>query len=115
MLLNQKLNIKINKMELERRNAYFCKMCRKVTITVDVNEGVTPMFIMCPHCNTLATSFMYQLPGCLHIGVEAEYEWYKPSEKETLMLSKGEAEHVFKGGLLMRKRTNSKPIMKQLK
>lgn len=98
-------------MKLERRNAYFCKACKRIIITVDVNEGVTPMFIQCPECYCPATSFMYQLPGALHLGVEAEYEWYKPSESETLLLSKGEADHVFNGGLLMRKRTNAKPIM----
>jgi len=101
-------------MKLERRNAYYCKACKRVTITVDINEGVTPMFILCPHCNCSATSFMYQLPGALHLGVEADYEWYKPNETETLILSKGEAEHVFKGGLLMRKRTKAQPIYKEL-
>lgn len=102
-------------MKIERRNAYFCAFCHKVTITVDIDEGVTPMFILCPHCNTTATSFMYQLPGCLHFNVKADYEWYKPDEKETLMLSKNEAEHVFKGGLLMRKRTKATPIYSELK
>jgi len=37
-------------MEIKKRNAYFCKECRKVTITVDVGEGVTPAFIQCPYC-----------------------------------------------------------------
>ena len=107
-------------MKLERRNAYFCQECRKVTITVDIDEGVTPAFIRCPHCNqSMAKSFMYQIPGCMYFGefkngqmtiLPADYEWYKPNEKETLMLSKGEAEHVFKGGLLMRKRTDKKTI-----
>ena len=101
-------------MKLERRNAYFCKVCKHTTITVDVDNGITPMFILCPHCGCSATSFMYQLPGALHIGVEAEFEWYKPDEKQTLMLSKGEAEHVFNGGLLMRKRTKKTPIYKEL-
>jgi len=111
-------------MEIERRNAYFCGKCRKVTITVDIDEGVTPMFILCPHCNNRASSFMYQIPGCMYFGefengkmttLPADYEWYKPNEKETLLLSKGEAEHVFKGGLLMRKRTKAKPIMRKVK
>lgn len=112
-------------MKLERRNAYYCRACKKITLTVDVDEGVTPMFILCPHCNCSATSFMYQLPGCLMFEYSEEkrcmipspvdYEWYKPDEKETLMLSKGEAGHVFKGGLLMRKRTNKEPIYRELK
>ncbi|NLG02392.1 MAG: hypothetical protein GX567_00930 [Clostridia bacterium] len=94
-----------------------------MTITVDVDEGVTPAFIGCPHCKkAMASSFMYQIPGCMYFGefkngqmtiLPADYEWYKPNEKETLMLRKDEAEHVFKGGLLMRKRTTAKAIMKQ--
>lgn len=110
-------------MKLERRNAYFCKECRKVTITVDIDEGVTPMFIQCPHCKSqMANSFMYQVPGCMRYDftkginvLPADYEWYKPNEKETLMLSKSEAEHVFKGGLLMRKRTDKQAIMFEIK
>jgi hypothetical protein len=97
--------------ELERRNAYFCTHCRKVTITVDIDEGVTPMFILCPYCKGTASSFMYQVPGCMHFNIKADLEWYKPNERETLILSKSEAEHVFKGGLLSRKRTNAKPMM----
>jgi hypothetical protein len=115
-------NYKLKIMELERRNAYFCKGCRKVTITVDIDEGVTPMFIQCPYCKEMANSFMYQVPGCMRFDfskgisvLPADYEWYKPNEKETLMLSKSEADHVFKGGLLMRKRTDAKPILLTLK
>lgn len=110
-------------MKLERRNAYFCKSCRKVTLTVDVDEGVTPMFIPCFHCkNEMANSFMYQLPGCLRFdftnGVNilpADLEWYKPSDQEMSKLSRGEREHVLKGGLLSRKRTNKPAIMFEVK
>jgi hypothetical protein len=111
-------------MKLERRNAYFCKKCRKVTITVDIDAGVTPAFIGCPHCHkSMASSFMYQIPGCMYFGefengkmsiLPADYEWYKPNEKETLNLRKGEADHVFKGGLLMRKRTKAKPLTREI-
>ena len=112
-------------MKLERRNAYFCKNCRKVTITVDVNEGVTPAFIQCPHCNKdMASSFMYQIPGCMMfeyvpgIGMQelpADLEWYKPQANEIALLSDAEKEHVNNGGLLSRKRTKAKPIYRELK
>lgn len=112
-------------MKIERRNAYFCKECRKVTITVDIDKGVTPSFIVCPHCKkAMASSFMYQIPGCMYFGefkngqmtiLPADYEWYKPDEKQTLMLSKSEAQHVFNGGLLMRKRTDKQAIMFEIK
>jgi len=99
------------KLKLERRNAYFCSNCRKVTITVDIDEGVTPMFILCPYCDRQATSFMYQLPGCLAFGIQADYEWYRPSEEEMKTLFKGEMNHVANGGLLKRRRTDAKPII----
>ena len=111
-------------MKLERRNAYFCKSCRKVTITVDIDEGVTPAFIGCPHCKkSMASSFMYQIPGCMYFGefkngqmtiLPADYEWYKPPDREIVLLSDGEKEHVSKGGLLMRPRTKAKSIEREL-
>lgn len=108
-------------MNLERRNAYFCNSCRKVIITVDVDEGVTPMFIPCIHCNHAATSMMYQIPGCLRFNVvdgvmqdvPADLEWYKPNKKEIKTLSKSLREHVHNGGLLFRKRTNTPIILNE--
>lgn len=111
-------------MEIERRNAYFCKKCRKVTITVDIDEGVTPAFIKCPHCKKdMAGSFMYQIPGCMYfeyvpnIGMQlliADYEWYKPKDNEIVLLSDAEKDHVKNGGLLMRRRTKAKAIVREL-
>jgi len=107
------------RIKLDRRNAYFCPECRKVTITVDVDPGVTPMFIKCPHFEiSFASSFMYQVLGCMAIKYSpnhgcmvpfpADYEWYKPDKKQKL--SADEKDHVDQGGLLMRKRTNKEPI-----
>ena len=108
-------------MEIERRNAYFCKKCRKVTITVDIDEGVTPMLIPCIHCEQMANSFMYQVPACMRYdfsnGIKilpADIEWYRPEKNELLKLSSHEKEHVNKGGLLMRKRTKAKAITKDI-
>lgn len=107
-------------MKFERKNAYFCKKCRKVTITVDVDEGVTPMFILCPDCRKQATSMMYQLPLCMRTEftpnggiteLPAQFEWYRPDKKEIEKLSKGEKEHVKQGGLLMRKRTGKQALI----
>jgi hypothetical protein len=102
-------------MILERRNAYFCSHCRKVTITVDIDEGVTPMFIRCIYCKEQASSFMYQLPGCFHFNIEPDLEWYKPTGEEYKGLSKAFKEHIDKGGLNMRKRTKAKPITREIK
>lgn len=104
-------------MKLERRNAYLCPDCMKLHITVDVADGVTPMFIKCEGCGKTASSFGYQLPGILHgaptpsgKSLSPEFEWYKPGDTEYLKLSVAEKEHVDKGGLLMRKRTTAAPI-----
>lgn len=110
-------------MILERRNAYFCKSCRRITLTVDIDSGVTPMFISCPHCSGQATSFMYQIPGCMRFDFSsrvasvfpADFEWYKPDDKELKTLGKSDKQHIKDGGLLMRKRTNAEPIMFELK
>ena len=105
-------------MLLDRRNAYFCSFCRRVTITVEVDAGVTPMFISCPHCSAQAASFMYELPGCMRFTfasgafaiIPADFEWYKPNKRELKKLPKSTREHVNAGGLLMRKRTDTIPI-----
>lgn len=108
-------------MKLDRRNAYFCKSCRRVTITVDIDEGVTPMFNPCVHCGEMANSFMYQVPGCMRFDfskgiseLPADLEWYKPDKDEMKKLDKGELEHVKNGGLLCRKRTNKPAIMQEI-
>ena len=98
-------------MKIEYRNAYVCSKCRYVTLTVHVHEGVTPMLIACKNptrCDGIATSFMYQLPACLAIGVtndslEPTHEWYKPDTRQ-----------LKKGGVLLRPRTDAKPILKDL-
>lgn len=110
-------------MELERRNAYFCKNCRRVTITVDIDEGVTPAFINCVHCKKMASSFMYQVPGCMRFDhiygkikpLQADLEWYKPKGNDYLGLIKEEKEHVDNGGLISRKRTTEKAITFEVK
>ena len=107
-------------MKLERRNAYYCKGCKRVTITVDIDEGVTPAFIECVHCKKeTASSFMYQIPGCLRFDfdngimkpLKADLEWYKPTGKDYNKLSKFAKEHVDQGGLISRPRTLETPIM----
>lgn len=106
---------------LERRNAYFCPDCYHTTVTVDVDEGVTPMFIACGNCGKTAGSFMYQLPGCIALpsgqmgGTDATHEWYKPNEEELKDKTPAEQDHVKQGGLLLRLRTDAKAIRTQVR
>ena len=41
-------------------NCYTCQQCGKVTKTLDVDNGVTPMGIECPHCHGDAMSSFYE-------------------------------------------------------
>ena len=106
--------------QIEKRNAYICKECRTVTLIVHIVEGVTPMFIGCtkPGCSGKAISFMYKVPPPLLVSFNDDFipshEWYKPSEIEASMLSDGQQEHIKKGGLIMRERTDAKPLMQKI-
>ena len=114
----KRINSMVNSVrEIEKRNAYICKECRTVTLIVHIVEGVTPMFIGCTKtgCSGMAISFMYRIPPPLLVSLSGDllpsHEWYKPSDTEASTLSEGEQDHVKKGGLIMRERTDAKPFM----
>jgi hypothetical protein len=106
-------------------NAYWCKVCGHYIVTVDLDEGVTPMFLACrvqgePNdpantCTGTMQSMMYPphpWPKTDGFGVaiptEPTWEWYKPDERELARMRRKDPagyEHVRKGGLLLRKRT----------
>jgi len=105
--------MKMNKEERkEKRNAYFCQKCRRAYITVDIDEGTTPMIIHCDACGSYAISMMYNVPGVFRFdfsgGLPTEmtpdFEFYKPGQAEYAGLLPSQQEHVDNGGLLMRKR-----------
>lgn len=82
-----------------RRNSYTCEACSGTYVTVDIDPGVTPMFMRCyatEGCEGTAHSTMYT-------GVPANdptLEWYRP---ETI---KGQnpamVDHLRQGGLAHR-------------
>ncbi len=81
-------------------NVYKCDTCHRFIVTVDRDEGVTPMFLSCkgkPGCQGRMTSRMYRVPQVL----VPDWEWYKPASLEGLR--EGEREHVERGGLLLRR------------
>lgn len=114
-------------MELPRINVYRCEYgCN--TVTVDVDDGVTPFMIKCKaktrpdrpllpgltgpdgECIGTAQSCFYPGgPTPLHIG-EPTHEWFKPTMTEIGGLSAGEQDHVKGGGLLLRERTKREPV-----
>jgi len=87
-------------MSIGKKNRYSCIACKNKTITIDVDEGVTPFMIECftDGCDKFATSAMYMCPQDL----PATHEWYAPDRKERRRLRGGEKEHVEQGGLLLR-------------
>lgn len=97
-----------------RENVYTCKRCGGFTVTIDVDDGVTPMFIECrspppgtEDCKGMAASAMYPVgPRPPNIPPPA-WEWYSPSPNERATLSWGDADHVERGGLLLRARRAS--------
>lgn len=108
-----------------RLNVYRCEYgCN--TVTVDVAEGVTPFFIKCRakprpgrpllpeltgddgECIGQAQSCMYPRgPVPPWIG-EPTHEWYKPEVSDDM--DDATREHIERGGLLLRERTEATPI-----
>ena len=92
-----------------RVNAYKCDSCGRYTVTIDRDEGVTPMFLACRadgtedfKCNGRAVSLGYPQGPTPDWAVPA-WEWYKPSRIEMHGLSPEMRDHVQRGGLMLRK------------
>ena len=90
-----------------RKNVYTCEQGHR-TVTVDINYGVTPMFLICKTegCGAKATSAMYPP----NIEEEPTHEWFKPDDAylerrygydEAILHAM--TEHVNKGGLDIRR------------
>lgn len=94
-----------------RYNAYVCQSCDKAYLTLDVDQGVTPMFGPClatPGCQGRAVSAGYpegEPPA--HMG-EPIIHWYRPTEEELKHLPAVVRAHVRDGGLA-RKATAAAP------
>ena len=104
-----------------RENLYVCQKCGRYTVTVDVDEGTTPFMIGCRapgprQCKGMAYSSFYPKgPRPSYIG-EPKWEFYKPTDADLRKNYKGDVlegvrEHVAKGGLDLRARTNKAPVM----
>ena len=96
-----------------RENVYVCPVCQGFTVTVDVDEGVTPAFIDCRasgnerDCLGMAASSFYpEGPRPAHIPPPA-WEWYKPTITEARAEDRkfsGMADPARRGGLFLRRR-----------
>lgn len=89
-----------------RKNIYTCRKCGGKTVTIDVDEGVTPFMLGCrasgqeDDCDGLAESSFYRVPAD---APAADWEWFKPEGAEYRKLNKAMRDHVDNGGLDIRK------------
>lgn len=91
----------ITRPALNRYNGYKCASCAGNWLTVDLDEGVTPMFSPCfanESCRGTAHSLGY--PSGPPPNWPLLIEWYKPITTQGLSMEM--AEHVNKGGLMRR-------------
>lgn len=98
-------------------NHYICP-AGHVTVTIDRDAGVTPAFMPCPHeatrgfpavtvvCELRAASGWYRVPQAewrAEPARQATHEWYRPDDDERRHLDAYQADHVNRGGLLLRR------------
>lgn len=104
---------------MNRKNAYYCEECGGYVVTIDRDEGVTPMFLACRvkgeptdprnDCKGTSRSMMYPPEPwpedhfALENGAPPTWEWYSPDTDEANALNRDTFEHVQKGGLLLRR------------
>lgn len=98
-------------------NYYKCKnpKCGKVVVTVDVDNGTTPMMLACPEnrCGHKMMSAGYPelTKWPLSAQKTAEGEWYRVGPWERKKLKKkfpALHSHVMAGGLILRKATQER-------
>lgn len=89
-------------------NAYRCDKCGGNTVTLDVDEGVTPMFLGCradgteTGCDGRAVSMGYP-KGPAPAWAVPQWEWYKPAPIEMRGMSPEMRDHIQRGGLALRR------------
>jgi hypothetical protein len=92
-----------------KKNAYYCEDCKGYIVTIDRDEGVTPMFLACRtgrSCKGSMRSMMYPdepWPAVDGFGnpipTEPTWEWYRPDSNKVRKMSRDMKEHIAKGGL----------------
>lgn len=78
------------------KNGYRCESCGHLHVTIDLDDGTTPMLMSCPKCGGRSVSQFYRIDQSL----EAAGCWYKAKIKRTM--SSAVKEHIRLGGLMHR-------------
>ena len=85
----------------DAKNAYVCKTCGLKIVTINLDEGVTSMFMDCEkgrvECNGPMVLQMYQVPDYL----APTHAWYRPTPQELKHHTKYVRQHVEAGGLVL--------------
>jgi hypothetical protein len=91
-------------MAKDEKNAYICsnkEACGNIMVTVDLEDGTTPMMLSCSECGGRAMSCWYRVPPTL----VANFAWKKPKREEFKLFRKSVREavrdHVERGGLCL--------------
>jgi hypothetical protein len=88
-----------------KKNAYKCEACRCLTITIDIDEGVTPMYLACrcaPHKSCTAPSQSQVYPSYAQ-DLGHHWEWFKPDSETIQKMSDEMKDHLARGGLAIRR------------
>lgn len=89
-------------------NGWVCEKCGVVSYCVHVDDGVTPMFLLCQQKNGcgdgVGTSLMYPRPqpAPQRIIDEVEFEWFRPTPEEAREATLEMRKHILHGGLDLR-------------
>jgi hypothetical protein len=97
-------------------NGWLCQKCKCHTYAVHVDDGVTPFYLACradgrdprdpeSDCDGVGQSLFYPAPPAPdHVIAAVKWEWYMPVDPPE---DAAAAEHVRKGGLLLRELTDA--------
>lgn len=101
-----------------RWNYYRCLTCHLCFVTVDVQDGVTPMFLKCRNprgCEGRMASGMYASPDMWPViirGRAPDGVWVRPTKKEARQMKRQYPalyKHVKDGGLILRRPQRGDP------
>lgn len=82
------------------KNIYHCHYCGNDIVTINKDNGTTPLKTECICGDGYLQSKCYEVSQ----DIIPEWEWYRPSEAEILLIkSENTLNHIAKGGLILRK------------